>query len=116
MASKLRWLPETRLLRGTEGTQAFPGWVVDPDWKPPRDVQSDHMEALLDTLGNYPQTFPLDVIGIEVGARQLACYWLEGPDSSVAQVVGISTELQRLSEDLRRVEERLEADYLDPNS
>ena len=112
MTDKLRFLPEVRILRGTHGTPALPGWVFDPERKP----RQDHLEELLNTLANYTETFPVDVIGIEISDRQLTCYWRESPGSGVQLVTTMATNLQRLGEDLHGVDEGLASDYLGPDS
>ncbi|MCZ6619945.1 MAG: hypothetical protein O7E57_17645 [Gammaproteobacteria bacterium] len=112
MTNQLRFLPEARILRGTHGTTALPGWVFDPEC----ESRVTHMDMLLGKLANYTEGLPGDVIGIEVDARQLACYWLESPGSGVELVAGIAAGLQRLGEDLGAVDEQLKADYLGPDS
>ncbi len=112
MADKLRFLPDVRILRGTNGTPMIPGWVLDPERKPRRD----HLDVLLNTLANHTEKLPEDVIGIEVSERQVVCYWLESSGSGLALVTEIAARLQRLGDDLHEVDERLKEDYLGPDS
>ncbi len=112
MTRKLRVLPELRLLRGTQGTTALPGWVFDPE----RKRQGEHLDVLLKALGNIIETLPGDVIGFEVSERQLVCYWQESPGSGVELVTSMAARLRRLGHDLNRVDEGVEEEYLDPDS
>ncbi|MCZ6644547.1 MAG: hypothetical protein O7G86_02950 [Gammaproteobacteria bacterium] len=112
MTRKLRVLPELRLLRGTLGTTALPGWVFDPKRKPRRD----HVDLLLETLASFIETLPEDALGFEVSERQLVCYWQESPGSGVEVVSSMAAQMRRLGDDLNTVDEGLGEDYLDPDS
>ena len=75
MPAKLEVLIPGRVLLDPQATDPAPGWQLDEgaaDWL--RDNPT-----LLDAL-------PEDVVGVEVGARKLTCYWLEKAPAAEAEV------------------------------
>ncbi|MEZ5560374.1 MAG: hypothetical protein R3E86_17755 [Pseudomonadales bacterium] len=118
---KLRLQPGWRLLRGSNGLPAVPGWVFEVGRKPSDPVLRNTLDALASILARVPE----DVIGVEVADLFVAVYWLEKPSTvgasgatsgtaaadspDVARVGGIAEILREAAASLDALERQLEA-------
>ncbi len=102
LAPRLRLLPVWRVLRGSDGLPAWPGWVFERATKPDSPVLPRVLAGLAVVVAALPQ----DVVALECESRGLGAYWLESPGTGPPQV----TELAARLEAGARVLEALEAE------
>jgi hypothetical protein len=105
-------LPAWRLLRSEDGIRALPGWVFDPEGK----AAGEAFRASLDCLRGLFDGLPRDVIGVELSARALIVFWLEGRSAERSTVTEISNLLTAAGEDLLALDERLQVPADDEDS
>jgi hypothetical protein len=103
---RLRMLPKWRILRGDDGSPAYPGWVFEPGKRP------DHpqLREMLDVLESMVGTLPDDVVAVECDPQNLAAYWLEGPGTTPARVTDLAGRLSGGARAIVDLDQRLRAE------
>jgi hypothetical protein len=103
---RLRMLPKWRILRGHDGSPAYPGWVFEPGKRP------DHPQLgpLLELLEPVVQPLPDDVVALECDPQNLAAYWLEGPGTTPARVTDLAGRLAAGARVIVDLDQRLRAE------
>jgi len=86
---KLRMLPGWRILRGSDGLPAWPGWVFESGRKP----DNPWLGQLLATLAPHVERLPADVIALECDPFTLGAYWLERPHNGPAEAAALAAWL-----------------------
>lgn len=106
LPTRLRMLPKWRLVRGSDGMPAYPGWVFEPGRRP------DHprLREMLEVLGPVVQDMPEDVLALECDPQNLAGYWLEGPDTTPERVADLAARLGAGARALVDLDGRLRAE------
>jgi hypothetical protein len=104
--TRLRMLPKWRMLRGRDGSPAYPGWVFEPGKRP------DHPQLgqLLELLRPMVETLPDDVVALECDPQNLAGYWLEGPGTTPARVTDLAGRLAEGASVIVALDQRLRAE------
>jgi hypothetical protein len=87
---KLRALPVWRILRGSDGLPAWPGWVFEAGRKP----DSPWLGRLLATLAPQVAGVPADVVALECDPFTLGAYWLERPGNGPAEAAALAAWLR----------------------
>lgn len=89
LAPRLRLLPAWRVLRGSDGLPAWPGWVFEFGSKPDSPV----LPRVLAGLAALVAALPQDVVALQCESRGLGAYWLESPGTGPPQVSELATQL-----------------------
>jgi hypothetical protein len=109
---RLAVLPTWRLLRDdgadNSAARAAPGWAFDPDFKPDLSQVGVSFQASQKTLAHLFGAIPNDVIGVELSARALTLYWLEGPAARRSTVTEMAVLLASAQDDLVAMDEQLQ--------
>jgi len=89
--TKLKLLPGFRLLRA-EGADdgPRPGWIYDP--RP--DLRDPRLPPTLARVEPLLAALPDDAAGVELTPRSVALFWLEGADSTAADVTNLAARLK----------------------
>jgi len=103
LARKLRELPAWRVLRGTNGLPAWPGWVFEVGTKP----ASPHLHRVLDVLATLVERLPEDVVALECEALNFGAYWLERPGNGPAELTSLAGLLAEAAAQLAALEQEL---------
>ena len=104
LETRLRQLSAWRILRGTDGLPALPGWVFEFDRKPDGAALRQALEELAPLLGELPA----DVVAVEVEPLDLGVYWLEGSGAGPAQVSSLAAWLGRAAARLGALDRALD--------
>ena len=112
LTRRLVWLPGWRLLREEGHPQPVLGWVFDPDLK----AAGAEFDASLKSIDALFGGLPADVIGVELSARTLTLYWLEGGAARRETVTSLSALLRAAQDRLFTVDDRFQPKSDDEDS
>ena len=108
LSRRLVNLPGWRLLQGESDHQVREGWALDHEVEPHLKQTDDAFTASLNSLESLFEAIPGDVIGVELGARSLILYWLEGSAADRTTVTAMSAMLRAAEELLLATDDRFQ--------
>lgn len=106
LGRRLRMLPRWRVLRGSDGLAALPGWIFAPGSKP------DHprLDAALAVVAPVLEAMPEDVLAVECESQSVAGYWTEAPGTTPDRVQDLGQRLEDAARHLNELDARLQAE------